>query len=134
MFGNLSVKFFLPATPSDRNSLLTTFRSATCSFTLFTNAACRGLFSVAVLTNSITDIACLAFTAVTKSSYNFSHSALGGTSAHSQYAGSPARADELLLVCFPLDSKELSRSTILKLSYTVKELTKLIELITLYFS
>ena len=83
-FENLWVQFFLAVTPSDESNTPTTLGSATCSFRLFNSGAYREWFSLGVLNKSGTEIACLAFTAITKGSYRFSHSALGGTAAHSQ--------------------------------------------------
>ena len=71
-----------------------------------------GLFSVGVLNSSNTEIECVALTATTNTSYHVSHSVLGGDSAMSQNAGSPARADGLLEVPPPLESI-LSRSAML---------------------
>ena len=114
MYGCLSVQFFLPADPSDRNRILTTFLSAACSLMLFINAACLGLSSVGVLISSSTVIECFAFTAMTKMSHRFFHSILRGVSATSQYGGSPAKADGPLEVAPPLDS-EVDRSAMLSL-------------------
>ena len=98
MYGCRCVRFFRPVDPSDRNKMLTTFRSAGFSFMLFFNAFCLELFSVSVLNNPSTKIECFALTATANTSHHFSHSVLGGDSAMSQNAGGPVRADGLLEV------------------------------------
>ena len=92
--------------------MLSIFLLAACSFILLINAFCLELFSVGVLNSSITEIECFALNATTNTSYHVSHSVLGGDSAMSQNAGSPARADGLLEVPPPLESI-LSRSAML---------------------
>ena len=112
MYGNLSVRFLRRADPSDRNNMLTTFLLAACSFILLISAVTLGAFLIGVLTA----IECFAFTATTKMSHHFSHSVLGGIEATSQYAGSPAKADELLEVAPPLDVAD-SRSAMLTMNF-----------------
>ena len=98
MYGCRSIRFFRPANRNDKNEMLTTFRSAACSFMLLINAFCLGRSSVGVPSNSCTDIECFALTATTNMSRHFSHSVLGGDSAVSQTADSPAKANGLLEV------------------------------------
>ena len=112
IYGCLSVTFFRPADPSDRNRILTTFLSAACSLRLFINAACLGVSSVGVLISSLTAIECVAFIATTKMSYHVSHSILGGVSVTPQYDGSPSKSDGPLEAPPPLDS-EVDRSVML---------------------
>ena len=112
MYGCRSVKFFRPADLKDKNRILTTFRSAACSFMLLISAACLGLFAVGALNNSCTDIECFALTATKNTSHHFSHSVLGGDSAVSQNAGNPVKAEGLLEAAPPVESI-LSRSAML---------------------
>ena len=74
MCGNLSVRLFLAADPSDSKSTLTIFLSAACSFTLLMSAATRGCCSVTVLRISFTEIEYFAFAATMKRSHHSSHS------------------------------------------------------------
>ena len=100
--GYLSVRFFLPANPSDRKGTLATFLSAACSLRLMSNAACLGAASVGALSNSVIVIECFAITATVKRSHHFSHSILGSDPAVSQKAGSPVTTDGLLQVAPPI--------------------------------
>ena len=63
MWGNLSVRRFRAADPSDKNSTHTIFLSAACSLRWFRNAATIGFYSVTVLSIPFTDMEYLALAA-----------------------------------------------------------------------
>ena len=119
--GNLSVRLFLAAHPNDKNSTLTIFRSAACSFRLFINDCIVGCRAVTVRNSSFTDIEYFALSATIKRSHHSLHSVLGVVSVEFQNAGNPDTADDPpdVVTSPPAD---VSRNAMLKGPITITEL------------
>ena len=72
--GNLSRNIFRPASPSDRNIMLTTFLFAASSAIFPRSAFTLGFASCTILVNSFIDMEYLAIVATVNRSIHFSHS------------------------------------------------------------
>ena len=89
MCGNLSVKCFCPAAPSDKKSTHAIFLSAACLFKLLMSPAILGFCSVTSRKISFTEIEYFALAATINRSHQSSHSVLGAIFAVSKKLAAP---------------------------------------------
>ena len=109
--GCLSLNIFLAGSPTERNSQVTTFFSATSSAKYPISAFIMGLFASVVLFNSSMEIEYFAMTATANKSNHCSHSISGDLVLSDQNSGRPGSNDGF---SFCNDAVEASRSAMLQ--------------------